>query len=320
MHREYFRNAFPSVGFTLIELIVVIAISGVIAAIVGVFLLRPIQGYDAQVKRAELVDAAESSLRRIARDIRRALPNSVRVDGTGRIIEMLNTVDGARYREGPGQVGGGHSHSPTPFRLDFNAADTDGFNVLGKFQGIAIPFVSNNTTNPARLAIYNQGVANADAYADANQPANTQVVMTNPKGTNFTIRDDGLQDATAFNDEHQIIPTLGNFRFRWRSPNQRVYIVDTPVTYLCDIGALQRSIRRYSNYNITAAQPTDPTVAPLSAVTPALVTNHVVTCAFTYQPGVAQRSGLVTLDMTVQDPTTGEQVRLLHQVHVDNAP
>lgn len=319
MHRERDRSDASPAGFTLVELVVVIAISGIIAAVVGVFLLRPIQGYDAQVKRAELVDAAESALRRIARDIRRALPNSVRVDATGRVIEMLNTIDGARYREGPGQIqvpAVGHDHSPTQFRLDFNGADVDGFNVLGFFQSITVPYVSNNTTNPVRLAIYNQGVTGADAYADAGAAAGTPVVMTNPAVTTFTVQNDG----GGFNDEHQIIPTSGSFNFRWRSPNQRVYIVDTPITYLCDTSAGALSIQRYANYNIFAAQPTNPTAAPLNAVAPALVTNHVVTCAFTYQPGVAQRSGLVTLDMTVQDPTTGEQVRLLHQVHVDNAP
>lgn len=300
-------------GFSLVELVVVIAISGIIAAIVGVFLLRPIQGYDAQVRRGELIDAAESALRRIARDIRRALPNSVRVDGTGRIIEMLNTVDGARYREGPGLIPGGHNHANPQFRLNFHGADDNGFNVLGFFQNIAVPYVSNNTTNPARLAIYNQGVAaQGDAYADADAPAGTPVVMTNPNVTTFTIDDDGG------GDEHQIVPTSGNFRFRWRSPNQRVYIVDAPTTYLCD--TTQRSIRRYSNYNITAAQPIDPTAAPLNLVTPALVTNHVANCTFTYQAGVGQRAAVVTLDITIQDQATNEQLRLLHQVHVDNAP
>lgn len=229
---------------------------------------------------------------------------------------MLNTVDGARYREGPGTNPSGHNHAPGSFRLNFAGADTDGFNVLGFFRNVTIPFVSNNTTNPARLAIYNQGVVNADAYADAGAGAGTAVVITNPAVTTFTIQNDG----GTFDDEHQIVPTTGNFRFRWRSPNQRVFIVDTPITYLCDPAAGQRSVRRYANYNIAAVQPTDPTAAPLSAVAPALVTNHVSGCTFTYQAGVAQRSAVVTLDMTIRDTTSNEQVRLLHQVHVDNAP
>ncbi|MBI3898103.1 MAG: type II secretion system protein [Gammaproteobacteria bacterium] len=300
-------------GFTLIEMVVVIAISGVVAATVAMFLLRPIQGYEAQVSRAELVDVAESSLRRVARDIRRALPNSVRIDGTSKIIEMLNTLDGARYREGPGQVAAGHSHAANAFRLKTNGADNDGFNVLGFFQNITVPF--DSTTE--RLAIYNQGVTNADAYADASAVGGA-IVMTNPAVTTFRIRNDGTQDATAFNDEHQIIPLTGSFHFRWRSPNQRVYIVDMPITYICNTSTGE--LRRYASYSIAATQPTDPTIAPLSGVTSALVANHVSACTLTYVAGVAQRSGVVTLDLTLRDSATGEQVRLLEQVHVDNAP
>jgi len=322
-------------GVTLIELIVVIVISGIIASVLGVIIVRPIEGYKAQVRRAALVDAAEMALHRTALDIRQALPNSVRIrDSLGNTnnvtcasagvtcaIEMLNTLDGARYREGPGQTAGGHNHANSAFRLKINSADSDGFNIIGFFQNIpslnVSPFTFTSTTE--RLAIYNQGVTGADAYADANAPANTPVVMTNPAVTTFIIRLDGQEDSTAFNDEHQIKPVLGNFRFRWASPNQRVFIVDTPVTYVCSAGA-NGTITRYSNYTISATQPTNPAVAPLASGSSALLSTPVTKCAFSYTPGTNQRAGLVTLDITVQDSASGEQVRLLHQVHVDNAP
>lgn len=296
-------------GFTLVELVVVIAVAGIVAAMVSVVILRPVQGYDAQVRRAELVDAAESALRRIARDIRAALPNSVRVDPTGQVIEMLNTIDGARYREGPGELPGGHDHSPSQHILRFPGVDNDGFNIVGTFNNITVPF---NSGANHRLAIYHLGVPNADAYADA-AAAGGPVVMTNPAVTRFSIDDDGG------GDEHQVLPTLGNFHFRWRSPSQRVYIVDGPVTYHCDAAGV-RNVLRYVGYAIQAAQPTDRGAAPLANVTPALVTNRVSGCTFTYQAGTSERAGVVTLDMSVNDPDTGEQVRLLHQVHVDNVP
>lgn len=308
--RPTIRRAQPHAGVTLIELVVVIAISGIIAAILGTFIVRPIQGYQAQVRRAQLVDAAEMSLRRLARDIRRALPNSVRVDATGRVIEMLNTLDGARYRDGPGQVGGGHNHAPSQFRLNFAGLDNDGFNVVGFFQNIAVPFAS--TTE--RLAIYNQGVTGADAYADAVLVAGARVI-TNPATTTFTI----ANDVVVGGDEHQILLATGNFQFRWPSPNQRMFIVDTPVTYVCAPGAAG-TITRHWDYTIAAAQPTNPAAAPLLGRPNALLTTPVTACAFTYTPGTNQRAGLVTLDITVGDTASGEQVQLLYQVHVDNAP
>ncbi|MDO8705840.1 MAG: type II secretion system protein [Sulfuricaulis sp.] len=317
---------------TLIELVVVITITGIIAVMLGSLIVRPIQGYQATLRRAELVDAAEMALRRTARDIRQALPNSVRIrDSLGNTnsvtcnaagvtcaIEILNTMDGARYREGPGNIG--HNHGPTPFRLRINAADTDGFNIVGTFQNISVPFDSAMQTPPSRLAIYNQGAipavtcngSGADAYSDAGCGAGSSVVITNPAVVAFTISDDGG------GDEHQILPVGGSFRFRWASPNQRVFIVDTPVTYICSAGA-GGNITRYSNYAITATQPTNPAVAPLSGGSSALLTTPVTRCAFSYSPGTNQRAGLVTLDITISD-ASGEQVRLLHQVHVDNSP
>jgi MSHA biogenesis protein MshO len=308
-HRMASRPARLSQGVTLVELIIVIAISGIVATMLAVFIVRPIEGYQGQVRRAELVDAAEMALRRMARDIRRALPNSVRVDGTGRVIEMLNTIDGARYREGPGNIG--HDHAPLQYRLTFGASDTDGFNVVGFFNNLpAIPFAST----AERLAIYNQGVPTADAYTDGDesQPAPASYVITRPAVTGFTIQLDG----GGINDEHQVVPTTG-FRFRYRSPNQRVYVVDTPVTYICAPGP-NGTITRYWGYEIRQAQPTNPAAAPLAGRPYARLTEPVTACTFSYTPGTNQRAGLVTLDITFQD--SGEVVRLLHQVHVDNSP
>lgn len=87
------------------ELIVVVVLLGVLAGGGGLLILQPIEAYDDPVRRQQLVDQGEMALRQIARDVRRALPNSVRVTpvGAGFAVEMVNTVDGARYRD---EVGG----------------------------------------------------------------------------------------------------------------------------------------------------------------------------------------------------------------------
>jgi MSHA biogenesis protein MshO len=308
---------------TLIELVAVITITGIIAVVLGSFIVKPIQGYQATLRRAELVDAAEMALRRTARDIRLALPNSVRVTSTGGpyMIEILNTMDGARYRVGPGNIG--HNHGPSRFRMSSNGADSDGFNIVGQFQHFqpALPF----TSTTERLAIYNLGTvpavactgSGADAYSDAGCGTMSRVVITNPAVVAFTLSGDGG------GDELNIIPVPiaagGRFNFRWASPNQRVFVVDTPVTYICNPGP-NGTITRYWNYSITAAQPTDPAMAPLSGGSSALLTTPVTACVFHYAPGTNQRAGLVTLDITIADAASGEAVRLLHQVHVDNSP
>ena len=66
-------------GFTLVEMIVVIVITGIIAGVVAIFLRAPVQGYVDSARRAEMTDIADTALRRIGRDLRTAVPNSVRV-------------------------------------------------------------------------------------------------------------------------------------------------------------------------------------------------------------------------------------------------
>ena len=331
-------------GVTLIELVVVITITGIIAVVLGTFIVRPIEGFRDTVRRAELVDAAEMALRRTARDIRRALPNSVRIrDSLGNVdnvtctvpgvtcaIEMLNTVDGGRYREGPGMKPGGHNHANMQFRLKIDSNDSDGFNIIGLFQHLnefeTSPGAFNSTGTPFRLAIYNQGesVPTANAYIDGDEslPPPVAYVITRPGTTTFQITGDcETVPLPGCGDEHWIRPLAGGFfRFSNVSPNQRVFIVDTPVTYLCTAGP-GGTIRRYENYPIQAApQPTNPAALPLSAGTEALLTTPVTSCTFTYTAGTNQRAGLITLAITVSDAASGEQVRLLHQVHVDNSP
>ncbi|MBT8434588.1 MAG: prepilin-type N-terminal cleavage/methylation domain-containing protein, partial [Gammaproteobacteria bacterium] len=74
MHRPACQS-----GFSLVELIVVVVLLGILASGAGLLILQPIEAYDDQVRRQQLVDQGEMALRQIARDVRRALPNSVRI-------------------------------------------------------------------------------------------------------------------------------------------------------------------------------------------------------------------------------------------------
>ena len=121
-------------GFTLVELVVTIALSAIVVGFMTVFIAGPVASYTDQSRRAELVDLAENSLRRIARDVRRALTNSVRLNTSGTVIalELLSTADGARYRDRP------PPGDPSK-RLQFSAAD-DAFNSIGGFRNISPHF------------------------------------------------------------------------------------------------------------------------------------------------------------------------------------
>lgn len=280
-------------GFTMIELVITMTITTIVVAFAGLFIAGPVRGFTDQVRRAELVDSAESSLRRMGRDIRRALPNSVRVRDIGSIkaLELLNAVEGIRYRAGPPP---GNANA----WLSLTAAD-GAFNSIGTFNSITKPFSS--TTH--YLSVYNVGVPGADAYELAN-------VIT-PVGTQIDI------DAAAEAGEDNILVTPA-FQFAYPSPRQRVYLIDTPVSFLCDTAA--GTLTRYSGYAITSNQADRDTAVKLLAAggTAALMSDNLTACTFTFTPGTAQRAGLITISLTVAQD--GESIVLLQQVHVDNVP
>jgi MSHA biogenesis protein MshO len=287
-------------GFTLIELVVVISIGALLTGLLTSFVVRPMEGYVDATRRAELVDLSEEAIRRMARDIRRALPNSVRVSGSGRVLELLHTADGGRYRSEPGTNSGtSEDHTAAVDRLDFTG-DAQ-WNILGRFHylgftyGVALPAGT-------RIAIYPTGT---QTYIDAATDANPGVIT--PSATSVTIADDSDEDQIQLSASHD---------FSFTSPGRRLYVVDTPVTYLCDLGA--GTLARYESYSIASAQPTDPGLSPLSGASSALVADGLSACTFTYSSGSTQRGALVKVDLTIA--SGGEQVRLLHQVHVSNAP
>src|SRR3990172_12597807 len=102
-------------GFTLVEAVMVIVLTGIIAAVVAVFIQGPIQGYFDTARRSQSSDVADFALRRVARDLQTALPNSMRsTDANNYFLEFLPVRSAGRYRA----AGDGGD------ALDTSAADT----------------------------------------------------------------------------------------------------------------------------------------------------------------------------------------------------
>lgn len=84
-------------GFTLIELITVLVILGIVAAIGSNFLVTTVDTYDTVQKRTKLLNRGRMAIEQMARQIRISLPNSIRVSGSGNCIEFMPVVAGASY-------------------------------------------------------------------------------------------------------------------------------------------------------------------------------------------------------------------------------
>jgi MSHA biogenesis protein MshO len=295
------KTAMRSQGFTLIEVVIVIILTGIIAAIVAVFLRRPVESYVDSVARAELTDTADLALRRIARDVRLALPNSVRISADGRFLELLLTKTGGRYLA----EDDGASGNPLRFEPGANCVTKPAdckFDVVG-----VMPGTTPGTANQAIIAgdnivVYNLGpdLAPADAYAGGNRAT---VAPGGVSGNTVTLT------ANPFSGQAPPMP----------SPNRRFQVVTTPVTYFCDTGA--GTLRRYWNYAISSAQPVNAAQAPLSGAASALLARGVTACSFAYQNLANVHTALVGLSLSLAAPNSNSgTVTLFHQIHVDNTP
>lgn len=267
-------------GFTLVEAVVAIVITGIVAAMVTMFIRTPIQQYMDAEARAAITDVADTALRRIGRDLRLALPNSVRV--SGEYIEFLQTGGGGRYLAEEDGVAGNILDFMNPLALTFD--------VLGPWPAVAAG---------DSIVVYNlgPGITPADAYCVSATGCNNRAVVDSVAAPTVTLLSNpfGAQAADK----------------KMRSPSHRFQVVTGPVSYGCAAGTLTR----YAGYAIAVAQP-----APPAGGTTAVLATGVTNCAFSYAPLPNQRSALVGLWIRLQNSAADEFITLFHQIHVDNSP
>lgn len=282
--RQRMPTAAPRRGFTLIEMIIVMVLTGLVSAVVARFIVGPVQAYLDTRARAQRVDEADLALRRVARDLRTALPNSTRVTGSNRTLEFIPTTGGARYAtQGSGA-------------LQFGTLDTS-FDIVGP--GLAV-------TAGQSVVFYNlgPGIVGNDAYAAsgtaAEQASSNRRALTNATGTATTLT---LSSAAALPTSAMAAP-------------YRAQLVNSPITYRCDLTAGQ--LVRYQGYGFIASQ-ADPPTGGSSAV----LATGVSACRFDVEGSlVAAQAALVHLQLTLTSAgaSGAESITLHHAVHVDNMP
>ncbi|MGA8863487.1 MAG: prepilin-type N-terminal cleavage/methylation domain-containing protein [Gallionella sp.] len=279
-------------GFTLVEMIMVIVITGIIGGIVAVFLKAPIQQYIDVGRRAGLTDVADTAILRMARDVRTAVPNSVRVANCGvpnSCVEYLPTRDGGRYRALQ-DCSGACTGDP----LTFGAADSS-FDIIGSANFAANDYIVVGSTQSDGNPPYDQTSSGIlRAYTGAA----------------------GSQTTVSFNNSVGLPP--------WAAlPSQRFDVVDgsqQAVTYACvgTLGTLdanqngQASLVRYWHYGFNPTQANPPVTT-----NHAILANYVSGCTIDYTvPN--QRFGLLAIRLTLT--SGGESVSLYNEIHVNNAP
>lgn len=276
-------------GFTLVEVIIVMVVTGILAGIVALFIRVPVLNYVDSKARAELSEAADTALRRVRRDVRLALPNSIRLSADGRSLEFILTKSGGRYVSADD---GFTNHNALSF---INPSDT-AFEVIGAMPTGTQAIVANDS-----IVVYNlgSGFSPADAYSGGNI-ATVQSVNSATRVITLTANPFGAQ-----------APAM-------ESPTRRFQVVSGPVTYYCDSLANGGSGRllRYDGYALSAVQASPPGGGGV-----ARLADNVQSCEFRYDTEINEPRALVGMTLVLRDRRDSTlQVSLSHQVHVDNTP
>ena len=271
-------------GFTLVELVMVIVITGIIAATAAIFIKPAIDAYVASKQRAELTDAVDTALRRLSRDVRTAVPNSLRQHNPT-CVEYVPIKAAGRYRKEGADA------------LDISKA-IDSFAVL-KMQPATAPVEGD------QIVIYNLGQDVADIYRGSD-------------GNRGAVAGGSTAELIKLSPSKQFPLASPGASFQVVSASGPVALVCSAGTDGSGSGTGRLVVRRGQGYVA------DPGAAPAFCTSrPAggsdvLLVDRVSDCAFNYVPEVLKRHGLLTVSLSLT--RDGETVNLVQQIHVDNVP
>jgi MSHA biogenesis protein MshO len=263
-------------GLSLVELIVALTVSAVVASFSIALIAAPPAALDAGARRSSLRDAAQLAIDRIESDWRDALPNSLRArNAAGRLaIEHLAVLDTATLFQDLPAV-------PAAQRLSIGAADAQ-FETLGSFRRIAKPLDSTQV----RVALHHSGAPGANAWQ--------QIDVISTVGSRVQV-DSG---AAAGQDRVNLTPAAV---FTAVGAARRVYLLSGPVTLLCD--PVAGTLTRYSGYAMSANQALRDSDAELTAAgaARALLATGVTACRLGSTVSVSAAQTVRNLSVTFRD-------------------
>ena len=280
----------PRRGFTLVELIVTLVLFGLMGATLVVFLRPAVDSWLAVRNRAALASDADHALRRMLRDVRAAVPNSIRSPGA-QCFELVPTGGGGRYRMAADGVTAGSAPA------DPQAATTQ-FDVFSSLQ--PLPAVGD------WVVVDNQNPG--DVYSGANRSAITALATPAAAHGRHRLSIDALQFPLGYDGG----------RFNWVPDSQKAvfYVCSGASTTLDGNGDAPGVLYRLKNYGFNASAPAScPSVAGAD-----VLATGVRSCRFLYNAnqGATQQSGFVSLQIELT--RNNETASLVLGAHVSNVP
>lgn len=269
-------------GFTLIELIIVIVVMGILSFGTVQFILNSSEAYSDAARWERMGSTGRVAIEKIAREVRTALPNSIRIGvsaGGIHCLEFVPVFAGSDYIDMP---------------------------VLSASTGFSsIPFI--NQPDIGRVAVFplnSAEVYDLSASAAVISPAVTSV------GSDLVST---AVVSVSFSSSHQFLAD---------SPSKRWFMVDDPVSFCLDGEQLFRyqgyGYGTAQPFPDTAGPVTMPTAVPNRQLFAASVSAEASGIPFVVVPPTLQRNALVQLDLSFK--ALGEGVRISHEVQLRNVP
>jgi MSHA biogenesis protein MshO len=209
------NTANKQVGFTLVEMVVTIVIIGILGVGITNFVGRTTQGMADIAERQQVATIGWLVSEKVSRELRQALPNSVRMNTGNSCVEFVPTIAGSDY---------------LPFSI---------LNSVSSFESVPFPHyaAADVDTSVDRVAIYPNSVT--DLYQLLNPGIISGLMSQITAGTTTNAVTIGL---------------AASYQFDADSPTNRVYIVQDPVMYCFENSLLFRySAYGYHNTFATGA-------------------------------------------------------------------
>lgn len=271
-------------GFTLIEIVVTMLISVILALGIVTFISDTVDGVLASGNRNKLTSSGRTVVDRLALELHNAVPNSIRAttaDADGdQCLEFIPFEAATNYVDPPFTGGGGDEFEV----IDFNPALT-----YASPAGVQAVIYPDDTDE-----LYTGGSPGPRALVDA-------------------ITDTGGADGKV------MVYLDSTHRFSRRSPVDRIYIAMQPVSFCLE----DNNLYRYQNYDFQATQ-CDPDTAsclPTSVPDRQLISDTIDNTgltAFSILPATLRRNAIIS--MTLNFTSEGDVVQLKHEIMMRNVP
>lgn len=295
-------------GMTLIELVVVIVLTAVIAAGVASVIGPGVRAQADLELRSQLMDQTDTAVRRLVMDVRRAVPNSIR-SPSDKCFEVMPAMAGGRYRMAadtgtPGDAPGCSPSSTCSAPLDTTQtiAQFDSLSSLGVTPAAG-------ATNGDWVVVNNQNTN--DVYEGSNRARITSFGAA-------PVARMGVHRIGIASKQFPVGYDGGRFVIVPDAQKAVFYVCDgTHATAPLDAsGNGKGTLYRLRNYGFNATYPSDcPSVTGAE-----VLLSGIESCVIVYDPnkGATQQSGFMSLRLKVT--RSNESINLTVGAHVNNAP